>query len=82
MEATAVGTSDAVPALQHDMLEDPQIMLQLLLILIVIALVAGAMGFTTLAGAAATLAKIVAGIMLVGIVIILILAAMGLAILF
>jgi uncharacterized membrane protein YtjA (UPF0391 family) len=57
-------------------------MLNLLLILIVVALVSGAMGFTRLAGTAATLAKVVAGIMLVGAVLILILAAMGLAILF
>lgn len=40
------------------------------------------MGFTGLAGAAATLAKVVAAIMLIGIALILILAFMGIAILF
>ena len=57
-------------------------LLQLLLILIVVALVAGAMGFTGLAGAAATLAQVVAAIMLNGIVLILLLAFMGLDVLF
>jgi uncharacterized membrane protein YtjA (UPF0391 family) len=57
-------------------------MLQLLLILIIVAVLSGAMGFTRLSGAAATGAKIVAGLMLAGIVLILVLAAMGLAILF
>lgn len=57
-------------------------MLQLLLISIIVAVVAGAMGFTRLSGTAATVAKVVAGLMLVGVVIVLILAAMGIAILF
>ena len=57
-------------------------MLGLLVTLIVIAVIAGALGFTGVARGAATLAKIVFGLMLIGIVLILILAAMGLAILF
>lgn len=57
-------------------------MLGLLVTLIVIAVIAGALGFTGIARGAATLAKIVFGLMLIGIVLILILAAMGLAILF
>src|SRR5690606_25711712 len=58
-----------------------QVMLQLLIILVIVALVAGAMGFTGIAAGAATLAKIIFAIMLIGIVLILILAFMGIAIL-
>jgi len=57
-------------------------MLGLLVTLIVIAVIAGALGYTGIARGAARLAKIVFGLMLIGIVLILILAAMGLAILF
>ena len=57
-------------------------MLQLLIVLVVVALGAGAFGFTGISQGAATLAKIVFAIMLVGIVLILILGAMGLAIIF
>ena len=56
-------------------------MLQLLIILVIIALVAGGMGFTGIAAGAATLAKIIFTIMLTGIALILILAFMGIAIL-
>lgn len=56
-------------------------MLNLLIGLIVIALIAGALGFTGVAAGAATAAKIVFGIMVVGIVLVLILMAMGIAIL-
>jgi len=57
-------------------------MLQLLIGLIVVAVIAGALGFTGIAAGAATAAKIVFGLMLVGIVIVLVLAATGLALLF
>lgn len=57
-------------------------MLQLLILLIVVAVVAGALGFTGVAAGAATAAKIVFGLMLIGIVIVLVLAATGLALLF
>lgn len=56
-------------------------MLNLLIGLIVIALIAGALGFTGVAAGAATAAKIVFGIMVAGIVLVLILMAMGIAIL-
>jgi len=56
-------------------------MLGLLIGLIVIALVAGALGFTGIAVGAATLARIVFGIMVIGIIIVLIMMAMGIAIL-
>lgn len=56
-------------------------MLNLLIGLIVIALIAGALGFTGIAAGAATAAKIVFGIMVAGIVLVLILMAMGIAIL-
>ena len=54
-------------------------MLGLLIALIVIALVAGTLGFTGVARGAATLARIVFFLMLAGIVIMIILAVMGLA---
>jgi uncharacterized membrane protein YtjA (UPF0391 family) len=57
-------------------------MLQLLIGLIVVAVIAGALGFTGIAAGAATAAKIVFALMLVGIAIVLILAVTGLAILF
>lgn len=57
-------------------------MLGLLITLIVIAVIAGALGFTGIAAGAATLAKIVFGIMVLGIALLLILAAMGIAVLF
>jgi uncharacterized membrane protein YtjA (UPF0391 family) len=57
-------------------------MLGLLIALIVIALIAGTLGFTGIAAGAAFLARIVFFIMLAGIVIMLILAMMGLAIIF
>jgi len=57
-------------------------MLQLLIILLIVAIVSGAMGFTRLSSGAATLAKIIFAIMLVGIVLLLILAVMGIAVLF
>ncbi|HEY4201354.1 MAG TPA: DUF1328 domain-containing protein [Devosiaceae bacterium] len=57
-------------------------MLGLLVGLIVIALVSGFLGFTGIAVAAATLAKIVFALMLIGIVIVLALVAMGIAALF
>jgi uncharacterized membrane protein YtjA (UPF0391 family) len=60
----------------------PETMLQLLILLIVVAVVAGALGFTGVAAGAATAAKIVFGLMLIGIVIVLVLAATGLALLF
>lgn len=56
-------------------------MLQLLIILVIVALVAGGLGFTRLSAGAATLAKIIFAIMLIGIVLLLILAFMGIAIL-
>ncbi|QDZ11050.1 DUF1328 family protein [Devosia ginsengisoli] len=57
-------------------------MLQLLIILIIVALVAGAMGFTGLAAGASMLAKIIFVLMLIGIALVLILAFTGMAILF
>lgn len=54
-------------------------MLNLLIALIVIALVAGALGFTGIAAGAATIAKIVFGIMLIGIVLMLVFLAMGIS---
>ena len=57
-------------------------MLQLLIILVLVAVVAGALGFTRLSSGAATLAKIVFVLMLICNALILILAVMGLAILF
>lgn len=54
-------------------------MLKLLILLVIIALVAGALGFTGVAAGAAFLAKFVFGIMLVGIVIVLALAFLGIA---
>lgn len=57
-------------------------MLNLLLLLIVIAVVAGALGFTGIAAGAAFGAKIVFGIMLIGIVIMLLLAVLGMVVLF
>ena len=57
-------------------------MFGLLIALIVIALVAGALGFTGIAAGAATGARIVFGIMLVGILIVVILAITGMAVLF
>lgn len=54
-------------------------MLKLLLLLVVIALVSGALGFTGVAAGAAFLAKIVFGIMLLGIVIILAMVVFGIA---
>ena len=56
-------------------------MLQLLIILVIVAVVSGALGFTRLSSGAATLAKIVFVIMLLGIALLLILAVMGIAIL-
>lgn len=56
-------------------------MLKLLIILVIIAFVAGALGFSGVAAGAATLAKIVFGIMLVGIAILLVLAFTGIALL-
>ena len=44
-------------------------------------MVAGALGFTGVAAGAATAAKIVFGLMLIGIVLVLILMAMGIALL-
>lgn len=57
-------------------------MFQLLLFCIVVALIAGALGFTGIAAGAATIAKIIFFFMLAGIALMLILAAMGVAILF
>lgn len=57
-------------------------MLTLLIALIVIALVAGALGFTGIAAGAATGARIVFGLMLLGIVVVVILALTGMAVLF
>ncbi len=57
-------------------------MLNLLIVLVIVAIITGALGFTGLSRGAATAAKIVFAIMLIGIVLLLILAAMGLAILF
>lgn len=54
-------------------------MLKLLILLIVIAVVAGALGFTGVAAGAAFFAKVVFGIMLVGIVIMLALVFLGIA---
>ena len=54
-------------------------MLKLLILLVVIALVSGALGFSGVAAGAAFLAKIVFGIMLVGIVIILAMVIFGIA---
>ena len=54
-------------------------MLKLLILLVVIALVSGALGFSGVAAGAAFLAKIIFGLMLVGIVIILALVMLGIA---
>lgn len=57
-------------------------MLNLLLLLIAIAVIAGALGFTGLSAGAATLAKIVFFLMLIGIVIVGAMVVFGLAVLF
>ena len=57
-------------------------MLKLLIVLVIIALVAGAFGFTGIAAGAATLAKIVFGLMVLGVVIVLALVLFGVAALF
>jgi len=54
-------------------------MLNLLILLIVIALVAGALGFTGIAAGATTIAKFVFALMLIGIVLMLIFLAMGIS---
>ncbi|UJW86968.1 DUF1328 family protein [Devosia sp. SL43] len=54
-------------------------MLKLLILLVVVALVSGALGFTGLAAGAAFAAKLVFGLMLAGIVILLALAFLGIA---
>lgn len=56
-------------------------MFQFLILMIVIALVAGALGFTGIAAGAAVIAKLVFGIMIVGIVIVLLMLAFGISIL-
>lgn len=56
-------------------------MFGLLIGLIVVALVAGALGFTGIAAGAATAAKIVFGIMLIGIFVVIVMMAMGIALL-
>jgi len=56
-------------------------MLGLLIALVLITLVAGALGFTGLAAGAAVLARIVFFVMLAGIVILLLLVAFGIAVL-
>lgn len=56
-------------------------MLKLLILLVIIAFVSGALGFTGIAAGAAFFAKIIFGIMLIGIVVMLILMAMGIALL-
>lgn len=57
-------------------------MLSLLIALVVLAVLAGALGFTGLAASAAFAAKVIFGLMLVGILIVLLLAFTGLAVLF
>ncbi len=54
-------------------------MVGLLITLIIIALVAGALGFTGIAAGAAVMARIVFGLLVFGIVIVLILLAMGIS---
>ena len=54
-------------------------MLRLLILLIVIAIVAGALGFTVIAAGAAFLAKLVFFLMLAGVVLILALVLFGIA---
>jgi len=54
-------------------------MLKLLILLVVIALVSGALGFSGIAAGAAFLAKIVFGLMLIGIVIVLAMVVLGIA---
>ena len=56
-------------------------MLKLLIILVIVAVVSGAMGFTGISAGAATLAKIVFGIMLAGIAVLLVLLFTGVALL-
>lgn len=56
-------------------------MLELLIALIVIAVIAGALGFSGVAAGASFLAKIVFGIMLVGIIILLAMVFLGFAVL-
>jgi len=57
-------------------------MLNLLILLIVVALVAGGLGFTGIAAGASFIAKIVFGIMVIGIVVMLLMVLLGGAILF
>ncbi len=57
-------------------------MLRLLILLVIIALAAGALGFTGIAAGAAFLAKAVFFLMLLGVVIILALALFGIATIF
>jgi len=53
--------------------------LKLLILLVIIAVVSGALGFSGVAAGAAFLAKIVFGIMLIGIVILLAMVLLGIA---
>ena len=53
--------------------------LKLLILLVIIAVVAGALGFSGVAAGAAFLAKVVFGIMLIGIVILLAMVVLGIA---
>lgn len=57
-------------------------MLGLLIFLVVIAIIAGALGFTGIAAGAAFAARIVFGILLIGIAIILLMALFGMAVIF
>ena len=57
-------------------------MLSLLIGLIVVAVIAGGLGFTGLAAGAALVARIIFGLMLLGIVVVVVLALTGLAVLF
>ncbi len=57
-------------------------MLGWLIFFIVVAVIAGGLGFSGIAAGAATIAKIIFAVMLLGIVLLLVLAAMGIAVLF
>ncbi len=57
-------------------------MLKLLILLVVIAVVAGALGFTGIAAGAGFLAKIIFFLMLAGIVLVLVLVMLGIAAIF
>lgn len=80
-QGPAVNAEPGLPAPVGDVNQWRLAMFGLLIGLIVIAVVAGALGFTGIAVGAATLARIVFGVMVIGIIIVVVLMMMGIALL-